>query len=142
MRRLAAAVVDIGEEVVVSVDFSCGDEGEPRANGSVSAGVELECQRCLEPVDVTLNCQVRLAFLSSDWRLGPQDYDVYELDDDGSVVLSDLIEDELILSLPIMATHDDERCRPVSNALAAEDEAPAAKHPFAALAALKKSTRG
>jgi len=51
-----------------------------------------------------------------------------------------LVEDELLLSLPVVARHDDESpCRPTSQRFGPDDEAVAERdNPFAVLERLKK----
>ena len=65
-----------------------------------------------------------------------------QIDEFGEIDLLGMIEDEIILSLPVVPVHDSEHCE-VSEAdmvfgkLPAEVEKP---NPFAVLASLKKST--
>lgn len=105
------------------------------------ARVARECQRCLQPVLLALD--VDRAF-----RFAPTEDEAAALDaesEDDVLVLSrqfdlrELVEDELLLTLPIVPKH--EQCpAPLPSAArgqAAEEEAPA--HPFAALASLKRA---
>ena len=107
------------------------------------ARVARECQRCLQPVLLTLD--VNRAF-----RFAPTEDEAAALDaesEDDVLVLSrqfnvqELVEDELLLALPLVPMH--EQCpaplvaaRPEQ---AGEEVAPAL-HPFAALAALKRGS--
>ena len=104
------------------------------------ARVSRECQRCLQPVLLTLN-------LDRAFRFAPTEDEAAALDaesEDDVLVLSrqfnlqELIEDELLLALPIVPMH--EHCPTPLVATTpqppGEDVAPA--HPFAALAALKR----
>jgi uncharacterized protein len=105
------------------------------------AGVARECQRCLQPVLLSLNVDRAFAFAPTEDEAAAQDAD----SEDDVLVLSrqfdlrELVEDELLLALPIVPMH--EHCSaPWLSAQpgeAAADDAPA--HPFAALAALKGS---
>jgi len=122
-----------------------------RASGSVRVG----CSRCLDPVDVALDVRVRLWIVSSE-----ADLLALEVDDDGLVVeggrivLADIFEDELILSLPMSAVHDD-ACSPadvvvvpeasVDEVVASgstEVDVPTTHRPFAGLATLLDPVRG
>ena len=113
---------------------------------SAEAPVWLTCQRCLQPFAVPLAVQQRLRFVHGEAQAEALDA---EHDDDvlavsKSLDLRELIEDELLLSLPIVPRH--ERCpKPlVVPADVAElpgdlpGEPAERPNPFAALLALKK----
>jgi len=101
--------------------------------------VSLECQRCLQPVGVPL--QISRSFLFVHGEDAAAQLDTDSEDDVLAITraldLHELIEDELLLALPIVPRHD--VCpEPLPQALA--DEAELDKpNPFAALAALKRS---
>lgn len=108
----------------------------------IEATVPLVCQRCLQPLQQPLRVERRFLF-------APDEAEAQRLDDeteDDVLVLerrfdlTGLLEDELILALPLVPRH--EPCpQPLPLVAEAElDEAPVAEHPFAALAALKRST--
>ena len=106
--------------------------------------VTLQCQRCLQSVVQPLAVDRRLRFVRSEAeaeRLDEaSDFDVLVLLP--RLDLHDLVEDELILALPLVPRHE-ERC-PVPLPIPVDDlpdEAPAPK-PFAALAVLRNSRRG
>lgn len=98
------------------------------------------CQRCLEPTTVDVTGDYRLAILFNESQADQvQDAEyvlVDELNPSDSrkmLPIKDLLEDELLLVLPLSPRHDD--CEmPIEMV---EDEEEAADNPFAALAALK-----
>ena len=106
----------------------------------VRTSVQLQCQRCLQPMVHDLVLDRRLRFVHDEEEAARLDE---ESEDDvlalpARLDLSGLIEDELILALPLVPRH--ERCteplpQPDEAADAAPDEAP---HPFAALEALRR----
>lgn len=103
----------------------------------------LTCQRCLQPLPVTLALAPALRFVASEARAEAEDADSEEdvLALPRSLNLLELAEDELLLALPLVPRHAScPQPLPVSaDALAQPDEAePAAPHPFAALAQLKR----
>ena len=122
---------------------------QPGNDGSVkiylqlqaSAPVQLRCERCLQGVPCTVQARRRIRFVKDEQTAAQLD----ALDDEEDVLalperldLRELIEEELILALPLAPRHDD--CR----LPAAATEGPGAQdgraqnpHPFAALAALK-----
>lgn len=108
------------------------------------AVVPLQCQRCLGSVDTSLDIDRWFRFVADEATAEAQDD---ESEEDVLVLepvmsLFALLEDELLMSLPIVPMH--ETC-PVSVVMQASDPGvgpeegdPRAPHPFAALARLKK----
>lgn len=134
--------------VDVEMRFSLAADGRPRVQGHAQAMVAAECQRCLE----TLTRPLRVAFdvcivtdpeLASELAAGA---DVL-LAEGGSISVTEVVEDELILSLPERLC-ESEPC-PLSPTLAypadgeaaadGADDKPAHKdNPFDVLAELKR----
>lgn len=110
----------------------------------VEARLAMTCQRCLQPVPVPLSLDGHFRFVADEAAAADEDLDADEdlLPTTRSLDLLALIEDELLMALPIVPRHDG-RC-PEPLALPADElredteETPAKPHPFAALAALKR----
>jgi uncharacterized protein len=106
----------------------------------VQARVWRECQRCLHPVALPLDLSHHLLFVPGEDQAAALDA---ELEDDvlaltRALNLHDLVEDELLLALPIVPTH--EACEiplPPQN-VAGDADADVPEHPFAALAGLRR----
>ena len=145
-RLTEAAVADVLDPTSGQVTWSA--RGERRAmRGAetqvwlhVEAGthIPLECQRCLKPVDVPL--QVHRSFLFVHGEDAAAQLDTDSEDDvlalTRALDLRELIEDELLLAMPIVPRH--EVC-PNPLPVAIEEEVDEEKpNPFAALAALKR----
>jgi len=108
-----------------------------------SASAPMVCQRCLEVVDIELQVDRSFRFVADEEAASAQDDDVPEdlLVLAGELDLHQLIEDELVLELPLIARH--EVC-PTSPPTSASDSdfgiAVAGRpNPFAVLANLKPS---
>ncbi len=115
--------------------------------GKVAGEVKMECQRCLQPMTVMLDVNIRT------WLMTDIDA-LLELppEEDGLVVegletsIAGLIEDDLIVGLPMSALHDSSACSlDVGESLTAPPEvAPPVQEggethrPFADLASLLK----
>ncbi|PPE71275.1 DUF177 domain-containing protein [Caldimonas thermodepolymerans] len=125
-----------------------GAEAQTWLHLKARATVALECQRCLQPVEEALEVERSFRFVHGEAEAEAQDSDSEEdvLALTRALDLRELVEDELILALPIVPRHD--AC-PVPLPMAAEDdpepEAPAESearpeqpNPFAVLAQLKK----
>lgn len=98
-------------ELAFAIDDSVGKRKIRYVKGTINAALELICQRCLQ----AMTWQVDKPFLLGLSRFNeeleqlPEHYDPY-LAEDGVIVLSDLVEQELILSLPLIAKHKLEEC--------------------------------
>jgi uncharacterized protein len=104
------------------------------------ACVWMTCQRCLQPVAVPVEIDRRLRFVRGEDEAARLDAesedDVLELE--RTLDLPALVEDELLLALPLVPRHD--RCpqplTPAAESPPADEQPP--RSPFAALAALKR----
>ena len=117
-----------------------GAGAQPSLSVGADTDVTLECQRCLQPMRVPLHAERRIFFVEGEDRAAALDA---ESDDDvlaltPALDLADLIEDELLLALPLVPRH--EQCpEPLPRAFVDDDAAiDPADNPFAALAALKR----
>lgn len=149
--RLAADALvggDLGGDVDVAYSARFeerrmpGGAPQPRLHLTAHAQVTQQCQRCLEPVRLPLSVDRWFAFAASEEDAAAQDADS---DDDVLVIsarfdLRALVEDELLMALPLVPRHDG--CPQPLAALGrpADEAADASRtvHPFAALAALKR----
>ena len=104
----------------------------------------LECQRCLKAIVVAVDTERNFLFVRGEDAAAQIDADS---EDDvlaltRALDLRELIEDELLLALPLVPRH--EVCLSPLPMAAGDDEAAAAEappHPFAGLAALKRGPR-
>ncbi|MBS0444580.1 MAG: DUF177 domain-containing protein [Proteobacteria bacterium] len=141
--RLAESAA--ARDTLGQVTFEARGERREEAGGApqtwlhlkASARLPLACQRCLEPVDVPLDVQQSLRFVAGENQAAELDadseYDVLALTK--SLDLQELVEDELLLALPLVPRHD--VCPhplPMAEHGATAEER---EHPFAALAALR-----
>jgi uncharacterized protein len=108
---------------------------------TIDTGLPLTCQRCMGPVDIAVRVRQSYRFCDSEEAAAAQDAeaeeDVLVLSPDFSLI--DLIEDEVLMALPLVPRH--ETC-PVALKLTVADpdfEAALAEktQPFAVLAKLK-----
>jgi uncharacterized protein len=113
-----------------------GGEAETWLHLQAQAEVPLQCQRCLQPMTEVLAVDRRFRFVRSEDEAARLDetseHDVLVLQP--RLDLQNLLEDELILALPIVPRHG---VCPQPLPLAAAAQADVAPHPFAALAALR-----
>lgn len=131
--RLAEAVCNNQGEVTARLRFSTR-AGTPCLDGYVGAELELRCERCLEPVKQHIESDFRFGLITSEEEadLLPKEFDPLMVSDAEQSLL-ELVEDELLLSLPIVARHDEE-CSEVLQKHKDDDEVQHDTYrPFAAL---------
>lgn len=122
-----------------------GGAPQPWLHLEVDSTVTLQCQRCLQPMLSPLTVDRWFRFVADEDEAARLDEEVEEdvLAVSRSFDLLALVEDELILALPIVPRH--EACpEPLLPTQAAADEPDAeeSQHPFAALAALRRPPGG
>ena len=115
-----------------------GNEAQVWLHLGATTQLPLECQRCLKAVDVVL--QIERSFLFVPGEDAAAQLDAQSEDEvlalTRALDLRELIEDELLLALPLVPRH--ETCPQPLRAGADEPPGDVAPHPFAALAALKR----
>jgi uncharacterized protein len=140
MTRLAESLINNDGQAYIDWSFSLDDQHRLLIQGSVQAELPLECQRCLETVQLALDIPVAVMTLhanQTEEHLLPN----FELLSLNTVptLLSALVEDELILALPLVTMH--EQCSPPQyNYQVSEiDFTEERYYPFQTLSKMKKS---
>lgn len=100
------------EEVQVELAFARGDQGKIRVTGVICGRFGLMCQRCMNSVDTRVKQSVDLVVVWNDdqSRSVPRELDPWEVDEQAN--LFELIEDEILLALPLVAKHPEGQCQP------------------------------
>lgn len=146
MPRLQEAVIAVASDATVELAFANSLDGYPAISGEVAVPVELTCQRCLCSMDWPLASQLALALTHNDDAANtlPSRYEPL-LWPDGVGSLSELVEEELLLALPVVAKHaDPAHCgRRVAHAMQHNviEEQVRNDNPFAVLNQLKNRRR-
>ncbi|MEE2732719.1 MAG: YceD family protein [Pseudomonadota bacterium] len=117
------------------------EQARPELHGSASADVKLVCQRCLEPVDVRVEVKIALGFVQTETQMAelPESLEPFMLEEE-EIPLAELLEQELILALPIVAYHSACEPYPYEGKEAAEAAVEEKPNPFAVLEQLKGKT--
>ena len=141
--RLAESLQDDEGSLVVALSVRPlpGPVAALAVEGRVSGILPMACQRCLETVPVQLEQAFRLAVTASgNEGTLPADFEPWPLVA-GPVSLGQLIEDELLLALPLVPMHEQQdECGELAAELAAlrqEGSGAPAENPFAVLEKLK-----
>ncbi len=137
LERLRDSLHDAQGEVVFALDFDTDSLKTPYVEVRVDAELPLLCQRSLQRFLLPVNIVQRLGLIrdEADEAALPEGYEPLLMPGDGMLNAVELVEDELILAVPVVAvapgTEAMERDWPPE-----EDELQSA-NPFSALAGLK-----
>ena len=131
--------------VRVRLRFASDESKQRLIQGSLSATVEVICQRCLEAIAIELTDEINLA-LVADEQAAQDLEDALDpwLCADARLDLAQLVEEQLMLCMPIVNYHPGDSCLdqlafadPVAGT-ATEQASAADENPFSVLKALKK----
>jgi uncharacterized protein len=134
LTRLTDSLVDDAGSMAVELHGERDSEGHSWLALSVQGQVNLACQRCLEavPFDVDVVARLELIPPGNPWPDEDLEDDASDaIEADQALRVDALVEDEIILALPLAPMHED--C-----ALPGAAQAGHALSPFAALTSLKK----
>ncbi|MGY0618831.1 YceD family protein [Lysobacter sp. A378] len=135
--RLRDSLVDSDGDVSYSLDFGTDELQVPYVELRAQASLPLLCQRSLERFLFPVAIAQRLGLIrnEADEAALPEGYEPLLMPPDGMLSAVALVEDELILAIPVIPV------KPGTEAMEADWPAPAADlervNPFAALSALK-----
>ena len=133
--RLVEAGALAGTQVHVRLDFGTF-EGRPTVAVRAAGEVFLACQRCLKPCACAVDETATLVVVARDTDEVPGGYEPL-LGDPERLSVAELIEEQVLLGLPLVPVHATAAgCGAVAAALAADEDQPAAdekQRPFANL---------
>lgn len=134
--RLAEAVLGggAGDTIAASAHGSRGEDGKLYIDLAIDGTLALECQRCLEAVEHAVSLKARFQLCPEDAAIPDEELanDRFDaLPAGSSLDLAGLIEDEVLLGLPLAPRH-------ASCALPAGGVANEESSPFAVLKQIKR----
>jgi uncharacterized protein len=140
LTRLAASLVSTDGALDYTLRGEVDERGRPCVAMHLQARLLLPCQRCNAPLDFHLSRDAAFRFVGSEAELEALPVEEDETDvvvGSRTMAVMPWVEDEAILSLPIVPRHD---VCPVAVPLADPDSAAAEprENPFAVLAGLKR----
>lgn len=139
LERVLPALVSADGDLQVSMELGRDPEGIDYLAGTISGMVRLQCQRCLEDMLLPLDVEFRLGLVRTEAAAEqlPERYDPLLVTTEPACI-ADIVSDEVLLALPIVALHND---RAECLELTKEYQTPEGarrENPFAALAELKQ----
>ena len=138
LARLSEFLLSEQAKIAVEFSFSQSDYGTPIIQGRLETSLTVECQRCLEAMEIPLQVDFKLLVDADDDMIAESSLDtVYS--EDGTVDIFEVVEDEIILGLPLVIMHEDVTCNEFWQAQEQDPESAIKENPFSVLAKLKTS---
>lgn len=143
MHRLSSTLSSAdGDVAKVSLQFGVDEQGITFLKGRVEAKLKLQCQRCMEPFTYEIISDFVLGIVNTlDEANSLSDHYEPALTKESGLALRELIEDEIILNLPIIPRHEANECTvklPLKDAKWEQDKG---ENPFHILESLKDKTK-
>lgn len=112
MLRLSDLLSNREGVVLVELRFAKDSQGFRNICGKITTSLGLECQRCLQPMSHLMYLTIKLSPVTSEAAVKqlPIDYDPLMVKNE-SVLVLELVEDELLLNMPIVLRHEPEKCK-------------------------------
>jgi uncharacterized protein len=111
LTRLTPALEDTTGDVDVTLDFGIDEQGIHYMRGHYKAQLSLQCQRCMGSFFYGIIGDFLSGIVGTEEEAEklPDRYDPV-ITEEGMLVVSNIIEDELIVSLPIVPMHKEQEC--------------------------------
>ena len=134
--RLGEILADTNGTLEIALSGRTDESGKPMLHLEAQGVLKLICQRCLDSFEYPLDVAADFVIVTSEDAIPSPDSDEYDDEVDYLVAetqmpVIDLVEDEILLTLPLAPKHSDEKC---GNAGKVELEKPS---PFAVLKGFK-----
>jgi len=147
MPRLVQACLDSSGDVHVDLSFDRSEgEGLYEMRGDLSVKLRVVCQRCLDEMDFELEASPRLMFMRPGDNPALPELEADVMVVDKPLLLSSVVEDELLLAMPMVPLHDLNKCPgkvyvagAASPAKESERAGKVKKNPFSVLSELKRT---
>ena len=139
LARLAPLLATDQGRLDVNLVLDRDEAGTRFLAGQVHAQLQLLCQRCLGPMDFALDSAFRLGLVrgEEEARTLPSDYEPLMVGAE-PMPLAEIVEDEVLLALPIVALHREPHPCAAEQYQEALPEDAQRENPFAVLAQFKR----
>jgi len=108
LSRLSEIAKNENDKVEVDLSFRLVNGRIPSVEGIIKSILVLDCQRCLDSLQVDLKVPFDIAFARNEFQADSLDdkFEIYLIGDDEELETKDLITDEILLSIPMAPSHD------------------------------------
>jgi uncharacterized protein len=123
-------------DVAVNFEFVRSEFDVPMIVGQLITSLDLECQRCLGHLEMPMELEFQLMIDADDEMVRASSIDTL-YSDEGFIDIFEVIEDELILAIPLVALHENIECNEHWRVAASAPDTADRENPFAVLKQLK-----
>ena len=108
LSRLSEIASNENDKIELDLSFHLENGKIPCVEGIIKSKLVLECQRCLDSLQVGLKISFDVAFVRNEFQADSLDdkFEIYLNGDDEELETKDLITDEILLSIPMAPSHD------------------------------------
>ena len=112
MERLVPSLYSNDGEIRADIQFGIDDQGIRYVKGHMETQLVLQCQRCLQSFEYGIAGDFMSGLVSGEEEAKtlPSRYDQMVIKDE-TLNIQDMIEEELIISLPLVPMHDPKDCK-------------------------------
>ena len=138
--RISEIASNKTDKININLSFYLDNDKTPCIDGIISLDIILACQRCLGKLPIALKVNFSLAFVSHE-KLGEElgsNYEIYVTEEE-ELSTQDLICDEILLSIPMVPTHDYDCMEVITKEEIVEEEA---ENPFSILKNIQIADNG
>ncbi len=106
--RVSEVARNVEDNLKVNLSFNLENGKTPCVKGIIESKIVLDCQRCLDALDLNLKVLFNLAFVRFESQAEGLDksFEVYVIGEDEELDTLNLISDEILLSLPMVPSHE------------------------------------
>jgi uncharacterized protein len=126
MPRLGHELLDKEGCAWVELAFDCDEEGRYFVQAHIKACLHLTCQRCLQAVSINHDTRTQIGLMvnESEIQRWPDQYEPWIVKPAETASLWNLVEEELLLALPVVVRHPIGECPKgeIPDLVAYEDE--------------------
>ena len=128
------------DNVRVELSFYLKNNKTPCVDGIIELDIVLACQRCLNDLSIGLKVNFNLAFVRHNQESEELEshYEIYMIEEE-ELATHDLISDEILLSIPMVPTHDYDCIKEINEQEIVEGKS---ENPFAILKNIKIADGG
>lgn len=112
MQRLLPSLHSSDGRAEINLTFGMDEQKICILSGQVKANILLQCQRCMEPFNYEIMSDFLAGVVKTEEEVEglPEGY-VPIIVNSGFLIIQEVIEDELIVNLPVVPMHEPEKCK-------------------------------
>ena len=128
------------DKININLSFYLENDKTPCIDGIISLDIVLVCQKCLEELPIPLKVSFNLAFVrfEAQGKVLDSRYEIYVTQKE-ELATQDLISEEILLSVPMIPTHDYDCMEEMDKQRIVEEKS---NNPFAILKKIKIADGG